>query len=133
MKKILIVDDEEIILGLLQTLIKVESQDYQVMVATDPFSALEKFKQEPADLLMLDLRLPGMNGLDLLEELKKLKPDVKTILMTAYSSEELSFRARQVPVEAFLHKPFQNINEVMEIINIALAPPGKESNSGSQN
>lgn len=119
MKKILLVDDEQMILDLLRTLIKVERSDYGVAEALDGASAIEAFRRDPADLVILDLRLPGMSGLDVLREMKKIKPKVRAILMTAYLDEDLPVEAED-GVVSFLRKPFRDINKVTELIDHAL-------------
>ena len=119
MKKILLVDDEQMILDLLRTLLKVDRSDYQVSEALDGASAIEAFSHDPADMVILDLRLPGMSGLDVLREMRKTKPDVRAILMTAYLDEDLPVEAED-EVVTFLRKPFRDINKVTDVIDHAL-------------
>ncbi len=119
MKKILLVDDEQMIIDLLRTLLKVDRSDYQVAEALDGASAIGAFCVNPADLVILDLHLPGMSGLDVLREMRKTKPDVRAILMTAYLDEDLPVEAAD-EVVTFLRKPFRDINKVTEVIDQAL-------------
>lgn len=82
MKKILLVDDEESI----QIVYREEFEDdgYQVISALNGITALEKFKEEEPDLVILDIQMPGMNGVEVLRQMKMLKPSVPVILSSAY-------------------------------------------------
>ncbi|MGB3212698.1 MAG: response regulator [Desulforhopalus sp.] len=82
MKKILLVDDEESI----QIVYREEFEDegYQVISALDGASGLKKFKEEEPDLVILDIRMPGMNGVEVLRQMKMLKATVPVILSSAY-------------------------------------------------
>lgn len=117
MKRVLLVDDEAVVLDLLRTLIRVEKREYEVLIAKDGVSALETFRKAPADLAVIDLRLPGMNGLDLLAALRAIKPGLPAILMSAYSDESLVHRARSGVALAFLPKPFKDMDEVLALID----------------
>jgi CheY-like chemotaxis protein len=82
MKKILLVDDEEGI----QLLYQEEFQDegYEVISAFTGEEALEKFKSETPDLVILDIQMPGMNGIEVLRQMKMIAPQLPVILSTAY-------------------------------------------------
>jgi len=82
MKKILLVDDEEGI----QLLYQEEFQDegYEVISAFTGEEALEKFKSEIPDLVILDIQMPGMNGIEVLRQMKMIAPQLPVILSTAY-------------------------------------------------
>jgi len=123
MKKLLLVDDERVVLDLLRTLILVEKRDYEVLTAKDAASALEVFRKNPVDLAVIDLRLPGMNGLDLLAALRKIKPGLPAILMSAYSDESLVAQARSGVALGFLSKPFKDMDEVLALIDRGLQEP----------
>lgn len=82
MKKILLVDDEESI----QIVYREEFEDegYQVISALDGITGLEKFKEEQPDLVILDIQMPGMNGVEVLRQMKMLNNSVPVILSSAY-------------------------------------------------
>lgn len=82
MKKILLVDDEESI----QLLYHEEFVDegYEVVSALNGEEALEKFKAENPDLVVLDIQMPGMNGIEVLRQMKMIRPEVPVILSSAY-------------------------------------------------
>jgi len=123
MKKLLLVDDEKVVVDLLRTLILVEKRDYEILTAKDAASALEVFRKNPVDLAVIDLRLPGMNGLDLLAALRKIKPGLPAILMSAYSDESLAARARSGVALGFFPKPFKDMDEVLALIDRGLSSP----------
>lgn len=82
MKKLLLVDDEESI----QIVYREEFEDegYQVISALDGTTGLEKFKEEKPDLVILDIQMPGINGVEVLRQMKMLRPTVPVILSSAY-------------------------------------------------
>ena len=80
--RILIVDDEQIVRESLTNWLKEES--YQVEAAENGTVALEKIRQTPFQVVLLDLKMPGMDGIQVLTELKKAFPDIEVIIMTAY-------------------------------------------------
>ena len=82
MKKILLVDDEESI----QIVYREEFEDegYQVISALDGISGLEKFREEQPDLVVLDIQMPGMNGVEVLRQMKMINSSVPVILSSAY-------------------------------------------------
>ena len=82
MKKILLVDDEESI----QIVYKEEFEDegYKVISALNGEEGLEKFQQEKPDLVILDIRMPGMSGIEVLRQMKMVNPAVPVILSSAY-------------------------------------------------
>jgi DNA-binding response OmpR family regulator len=89
MKTILVVDDDEAIRTLLQE--ELMEEGYQVMVATDARDALKKVEKEQLDLVILDVRMPGMNGLEALPRILGLKEGLPVILNTAYTQYQESF------------------------------------------
>lgn len=82
MKKLLLVDDEESI----QLVYREEFEDegYQVISALDGETGMEKFKEESPDLVILDIQMPGINGVEVLRQMKMLRPNVPVILSSAY-------------------------------------------------
>jgi len=101
--KILIVDDEttqaELLKGFLQ------KQGYEALAASHPEKALEIFEQEPIWLVLLDHKMPGLTGCELLTRLKKINPHVKVIMITAYGEVGLAVEAMKLGAEDFLEKP----------------------------
>jgi len=88
-KKILLVDDEEGI----QLLYREEFEDdgYTVDSAYNGEDALEIFRKNPPDLVILDINMPGMNGIEVLRQMKEIKPDLPVILSSAYQEYKQDF------------------------------------------
>ncbi|BDD86930.1 response regulator [Desulfofustis limnaeus] len=83
MKKILIVDDDESIQLLYQEEFKDEG--YQVAAALNGEDALELFRQSPPDLVILDIQMPGLNGIEVLRQMKMINPAVPVVISSAYN------------------------------------------------
>ncbi|MDO9070708.1 MAG: response regulator [Deltaproteobacteria bacterium] len=89
MKTILVVDDDEAIRTLLQE--ELEDEGYKVLIATNARDALKMVAAEPLDLVILDIRMPGMDGLEALPRILGLKEGLPVIMNTAYSQYQDSF------------------------------------------
>ena len=89
MKTILVVDDDEAIRGLLQG--ELEDEGYKVLIAANARDALKMVETEPLDLVILDIRMPGMDGLEALPRILGLKEGLPVILNSAYSQYQESF------------------------------------------
>ena len=111
MKKILLVDDEEGI----QMLYREELQDsgYEVVSAYTGEEGLEKLKSESPDLVILDIQMPGMNGIETLRQMKMDNPDLPIILSTAYTEYKQDLGAWAS--DAYVVKS-SNINDLKEAV-----------------
>jgi two-component system response regulator (stage 0 sporulation protein F) len=89
MKKILVVDDDEAIRTLLQA--ELQDEGYEVTIATNARDALKIVENEPLDLVILDIRMPGMDGLEALPRILGIKEGLPVILNTAYTQYQESF------------------------------------------
>ena len=89
MKTILVVDDDEAIRTLLQE--ELEEEGYKVLIATNARDALKMVAAEPLDLVILDIRMPGMDGLEALPRILGIKEGLPVIMNTAYSQYQDSF------------------------------------------
>lgn len=89
MKKILLVDDEEGIQLLYRE--EFEEQGYEVVSAYNGEEALKKFKADPPDLVVLDINMPGIKGIQVLREMKEMHPDLPVILSSAYQEYKQDF------------------------------------------
>jgi DNA-binding NtrC family response regulator len=104
-EKILIVDDEPDMLRLLSMIIK-EKTPYEVTTTNNPLEALELAKKG-FDLLIADLKMPGLNGIELLESVKRFDADIPTIIITAYGTVEAAVETMQKGAFDFITKPFR--------------------------
>lgn len=103
--KILVVDDEPGIRDLLAKTLALA--EYQVDVAPDGRAALERMRHESYDLLIVDLKLPGIDGLSVIREAKRYKTNLPVIIITGYSSESAAIEAVNLGVSGYLTKPFR--------------------------
>ena len=103
--RILVVDDEASIRDLLARTLALA--EYDVDIAPDGRSALERLRLYPYDLLIADLKMPGMDGLSVIREAKRLKADLPVIIITGYSTEASAIEAVNLGVAGYLTKPFR--------------------------
>jgi excisionase family DNA binding protein len=103
--RILVVDDEAAIRDLLSKTLALA--EYDVDVATDGRSALERMRMNPYDLLIADLKMPGMDGLTVIREAKRYKADLPVIIITGFSTESSAIEAVNLGVAGYLTKPFR--------------------------
>jgi two-component system, NtrC family, response regulator AtoC len=102
--RILVVDDEEIVRESLAGWL--EKDGYTVGLAPDGPSAIEKLAREPWSILLLDMKMPGMDGLQVLEHTRSLQPPPTVVIMTAYATVETAVRAIKIGAYDYLVKPF---------------------------
>jgi len=102
--KLLLADDEQIIRDRLQQL--GEKLGFQVFVAVDGLEAWEAFKKEMPDLVILDIYMPRMNGLQVLHNIKESHPDCPVILITGFLQYEQLIQRDRVKPDGFIIKPF---------------------------
>ena len=103
--RVLVVDDEASIRDLLSKTLALA--EYDVDVAPDGRSALERMRMYPYDLLIADLKMPGMDGLTVIREAKRYKADLPVIIITGYSTEASAIDAVNLGVAGYLTKPFR--------------------------
>jgi DNA-binding NtrC family response regulator len=112
--RILIVDDEEIVRESLCGWL--EEDGYMVESAADGKVAIERMRSEPWAVLLVDLKMPGIDGLQVLEEAKKLQPDASVIIMTAYATVDTAVKAIKIGAYDYLVKPLrpEELSSMME-------------------
>ena len=103
--RVLVVDDEASIRDLLSKTLALA--EYDVDVAPDGRSALERMRMYPYDLLIADLKMPGMDGLTVIREAKRYKADLPVIIITGFSTESSAIEAVNLGVAGYLTKPFR--------------------------
>ncbi len=115
-RKILIVDDEQGILSILQDILTAEG--YEVETATDGQEALRKMEVFPAEVVLSDYMMPGMDGIELFKKIKQSYPRVILILLTGRGDVKVSFKAiNQGAIFRFLLKPWNTEELIMTIHN----------------
>lgn len=106
METILIVDDEKNYLVVLEALLGAEG--YEIITSQKARNALRLLRESDIDLLITDMKMPGMSGMELLEESKKLRPGLPVIMMTAFGTIEMAVEAMKKRAFDYFTKPFQN-------------------------
>jgi two-component system response regulator (stage 0 sporulation protein F) len=116
-KKVLIVDDQYGIRVLLYEVFGKEG--YQTYQASNGKSALEIVRDKTPDLVLLDMKIPGMDGLEILKNIKKINPAIKVIMMTAYGELDMIKEATDLGALTHFTKPF-DIDELRMAVNSQL-------------
>ncbi|OGP55005.1 MAG: Fis family transcriptional regulator [Deltaproteobacteria bacterium RBG_13_52_11] len=101
---ILVVDDEEIVRESLLDWLREDG--YQVEAAEDGFKALEKFKERSWDIALVDLKMPKMDGLELMEKIKETRPETQVVIITAFATVNTAVQAMKIGAYDYLVKPF---------------------------
>lgn len=128
-KRVLIVDDEEKVVFFLRESLEELGQDFTIGTAKSAEEALEKIATQPYDLVISDLRMPGIDGLQLIERVKQKYPRTRFILMTAYGTDEVEARAHHLDVYDYITKPF-HVSDLLDVTRQALAPPAETLREG---
>jgi two-component system nitrogen regulation response regulator GlnG len=126
----MIVDDEEEIRKILKQIL--EKEGVRVVTASDGQQAMQKIFAERPDVVMLDVRMPGLNGMDVLKKIKEIDDDLPVVLVTAYADIHSAVKAMKEGAYEYLAKPFDN-DEVIWIVRRALAESQLKKNLKSIN
>jgi len=106
METILIVDDEKNYLTILSAIL--EDEGFEVLTAPGGSEALEVHKSSELDLILTDMKMPKMDGIELLENIKDTDPDLPVIMMTAHGTVDKAVEAMQKGAYTYVLKPFDN-------------------------
>jgi excisionase family DNA binding protein len=115
--RVLVVDDEVAIRDMLSKALGLA--DYEVEAAADGRAAIERLRVGSYDLLITDLKMPGIDGLTVIREAQRLRPDLPVIIITGYSSEAAAIEAIDLGVAGYLTKPFR-VSKVLALAAKAL-------------
>jgi DNA-binding NtrC family response regulator len=119
MQKIVIIDDETEILNMLSRFLG-KSGKYSVTTFSNPVVAIESLKRDKCDLILLDIMMPQMNGLEALEKIMQLNAEQKVIMMTAYSTLDKVLKAHKEGAIHYVMKPFDSLqaleNKIVEVL-----------------
>ncbi len=117
MAKIMVVDDEaDMIWAITNVLL---TQNHSVISVSSGEEAVQKVQSEPLDLVLLDYRLPGIDGVQILERIKKIRPELPVIMVTGYGGIEEAVQSIKLGAAHYLAKPFDN-DHLLEVTNKAL-------------
>lgn len=103
-EKILVTDDEELILQLCRRILA--KKGYEVEIAASGSRALEICEEGPFDILLTDIKMPGMDGLQLIEHMRKRQPDIAAVVITGHGSIDTAIESFKLGVMGFIVKPF---------------------------
>ncbi|MEK3737931.1 MULTISPECIES: response regulator transcription factor [Paenibacillus] len=117
MYKVLLVDDEELVVQGISSLIPWENNGFQLLEpAYNGVEALERFRREPADIVITDIRMPLMDGLSLIRELKEESPYTEYIVLSGYGEYDYTSKAMAQGVKHYLLKP-SNETKILEVLH----------------
>lgn len=128
MKKVLIIDDDRDMRRLLTDIIK--SEGYTPLNARDGKKALREVRTHSPDVVLLDIRLPGMNGMKVLEEIKEIDECLAVIMLTGYGDIKDAVKAIKLGAFDYITKPFEN-EDIINNIKNALQARGNSSQCAS--
>ena len=118
-RKVLVVDDEETLTWSMTKTLAKDTDQYEITIANTGVDALNILEKGPIDVVVTDIRMPDINGLDLLSRIREKYPSTKVIIMTAYGSPEVHREAARRGSYFYLEKPFE-ISEIRTLILKAL-------------
>jgi two-component system, response regulator, stage 0 sporulation protein F len=119
--KILVIDDEESIRSLLDTILR--RKGYNVILADNGPNGLERFRKEHPDVIVLDLKMPGMDGLTVLQEIRRADSSQPVIVLTGAGTPENEQQARSLGVSEFVEKEF-SLHHLGDSLKRLLNTPG---------
>ena len=119
-KKVLVIDDEADFLEMIK--IRLEANNYEVITALNGKEGLEKVKQEKPDAVLLDILMPGIDGLQTLKEIRRFNKNLPVFIITAFSNEERFKLANDLKASGFIVKTSdlkQEVDNINSVLNIA--------------
>ena len=112
--KVFLLDDDELIVSVLSRALKKEG--YEMYAETETDSVINKIRSWAPDIVVLDITMPGRNGMDILQEIKSSEINTQVVMLTADDTAETAARAMKLGAVDYLTKPF-NMNEVKVVIS----------------
>ncbi len=112
--RVLVVEDDSTLREVLQEVLTARGLD--VVVSSRGEEAVQRAREEKFDLIVADIRMDGINGLDTIEQTRQLQPDIGSIVVSGFASEEETLRAVRLNVAGYLKKPFK-VPDLLELIN----------------
>lgn len=116
-KSLLVVDDEKLVRWTIQE--TMGREDFKVVAAQNGADAVEKMKTERFDIIITDLLMPDLNGIDVARKAREVHPETKVVMMTAYNGVLDKEEAREAGVSDFIEKPFL-INDIKHVVSKVL-------------
>lgn len=129
--RILVVDDESIVLESVSQIIELSFQNMRIETAQSAREGLIKFEQFRPQVIMTDIKMPGMNGLEFVERIRKIDPGVKIVIVTAYDYFEFAKEAVKYNVEDYILKPLTK-SKLIETLTSVVDKLEKETEARNQ-
>jgi len=115
--RVLIIDDEEGICKSLSAFLKLEG--YCVEVAFNGEEGLRKIREDKYNVILLDINMPGMSGLETLQAIKAIDFSIQVIMMTAYSTFDKTMKSLEFGAADYILKPFDDLDSICNLVKIA--------------
>ncbi len=112
-KKILVVDDD---IGILESFDVLLGEDHEMVTAQSGYQALERLREGAYQVIFLDIKMPGMNGIDVLRRIKRQTQSARVVIVTALPQEEYEDEAKMLGIDAYVRKPF-DVGEIQQIVD----------------
>jgi two-component system nitrogen regulation response regulator NtrX len=119
MSKILVIEDEAAIRRVLTKILSEESDSYQVEEAEDGLSGLEKIKNDDYDLILCDIKMPKMDGVEVLEAIKKIKPEIPVVMISGHGDLDTAVNTMRLGAFDYISKP-PDLNRLLNTVRNAL-------------
>jgi len=124
--RIMVVDDEKNVLQSVKKVLGSKLPEYQVTLKNSPLEALEELSKNKYDLVITDLMMPGIDGLELIKKIRQIDTSLKIIMMTGYATMKTALLAMREGASKYISKPFTR-DELVTTVNMVLS----ENDSGS--
>jgi two-component system nitrogen regulation response regulator NtrX len=119
MSKILVIEDEAAIRRVLVKILSEENNSYQVEEAEDGLIGIEKIKKEDYDLVLCDIKMPKMDGVEVLEAVKKIKPEIPVVMISGHGDLDTAVNTMRLGAFDYISKP-PDLNRLLNTVRIAL-------------
>lgn len=119
MAKILLIEDEASIRRVLTKILSEESKDYEVIEAEDGLAGMEKIKNEDFDLILCDIKMPKMDGVEVLEAIKKIKPEIPVVMISGHGDLDTAVNTMKLGAFDYISKP-PDLNRLLNTVRNAL-------------
>jgi len=120
-RNIAIIDDETQILTMLERYLS-KVQEYKISTFSDSVQGLNAVVAGNYDLVLLDIMMPKMDGIEVLDRIKEKKPNTKVVMMTAFSTLDRVLKSHKIGAENYIMKPFESLSALSEKIDKVLNP-----------
>ena len=115
-KKIMVVEDSSLMIAVIRNFIKKENSEIDVIEAHSGDDAIRKYEQEKPDLVFMDIKMPGMDGITALEKIRSSHSGAKVVMCTSLKEPEQEERAKKAGCRGYIMKPFSR-QDIVDAIN----------------